>query len=37
MIIILLFEHSFEHPGILVNKCDSVYPETVKCFSYRHE
>ena len=32
MIIILLFEHSFQHPGILVQKCDSVYSEIVKCF-----
>ena len=32
MIIILFFEHSFQHPGILVNKCDSVYSEIVKCF-----
>ena len=32
MIIILFFEHSFQHSGILVNKCDSVYSEIVKCF-----
>ena len=32
MIIILFFEHSFQYPGILVNKCDSVYSEIVKCF-----
>ena len=34
MIIILfdLFEHSFQHPGILVIKCDSVHSEIVKCF-----
>ena len=32
MIIILFFEHSFQHPGILVNKYDSVYSETVKYF-----
>ena len=34
MIIILLFEHSFQHPGILVNKyqCDSVCSEIVKYF-----
>ena len=27
MIIIL-----FQYPGILVNKCDSVYSEIIKCF-----
>ena len=32
MIIILFFEHSFQRPGISVNKCDSVYSEIVKCF-----
>ena len=32
MIIKLFFEYSFQHPGILVNKCDSVYSEIVKCF-----
>ena len=32
MIIILFFEHSFQHPGILINKCDSVYSEIVKSF-----
>ena len=38
MIIILFFEHSFQHLGNLDNKCDSVYSEIVKCFkSYRHE
>ena len=31
MIIIFVFEHSFQHPGILVNKCDSVYSEILKC------
>ena len=25
MIIILFFEHSFQHPGILITKYDSVY------------
>ena len=32
MIIILFFEHSFQHPGILVNKSDSACSEIVKCF-----
>ena len=32
MIIILFFEHSFQYPGILVDKRDSVYSEIVKCF-----
>ena len=32
MIIILFSEYSFQHPGILVNICDSVYSEIVKCF-----
>ena len=32
MIIILFSEHSFQPPGILVNKGDSVYSEIVKCF-----
>ena len=32
MIIIVFFEHSFQHPDILVDKCDSVYSEIVKCF-----
>ena len=32
MIIISFFEHSFQHAGILINKCDSVYSETEKCF-----
>ena len=29
---IIVFEHSIQHPGILINKCDSVYSEIVKCF-----
>ena len=33
--IILLFEHSFQHPGISVNKCDSVYSEIINILSYR--
>ena len=30
--IILFFEHSFQHPGILVGKCGSVYSEIVNFF-----
>ena len=37
MIIILFFEHSFQHPGILITKYDGVYSEIVKCLSDRHE
>ena len=32
MIIISFFDYSFQYPGILVNNCDSVYSEIVKCF-----
>ena len=30
--VILFFEHFFQHSGIFVNKCNSVYTEIVKCF-----
>ena len=29
---IIFFEHSFQHPGILVNKCDIVCLEIIKRF-----